>query len=457
MSGPLVVAAGYIGSAAGWAKLPGEWTAMNDVARYAVEHDASTVYMMQGIADWAGDHDEVTGDQGGTIWRSRSRVGDKAVSIVWLREDVTQAAGPWEGLAPRELASAFDAFERLCGVPWGDSTGHTAEALILAQHPREKGGVPLDREPDTRDVWAGSGLEQPWAAWRRDPTQEELASRYVHAFDANAQYLAAWGTVELGHGRPVHHSSPVFDRNTAGFWRIPAANRLRPAQLGVTQLLPAPWLPDREWFSTPTVRRMLEVCDGLEAPDIAESWTWPKKSRFLLGAANKLRDAREAAMTEVGTTAAFLREMPEDDQWDVVHYEIAVRRHVVAGAVLDAVKALYRVQTGRFGMEGRASTSPWARPDWGHMVRAQARVNMHRRLAKLGQAPFAIATDGVLFATDEPDPVAFATRIRLPLGRALGEYRHTGSEMRARWWDYVSTTPRGVTVAAMFQAIGADT
>jgi hypothetical protein len=91
--------------------------------------------------------------------------------------------------------------------------------------------------------------------------------------------------------------------------------------------------------------------------------------------------------------------------------------------VAEAVKDCYRVETGRWAM-GRRPGSGWARPDWGHLVRAQARVNLHRRLARLGAAPFAVATDAALFLSDEPDGAAFARSIGLVVGDGLGEWSH---------------------------------
>lgn len=418
MTGPLIVASGYIGSEGGWERLTGVPPILDQVAQLAYMRGARTVY----FHDDSGIPIEssvlqVTGDEGGQIWRARiPLVGDNSVSVVWLKHDTLGHSGPWHGLAPRELASAFAAFSRLTGVPWGDSVGHTAESLILATHPRERGGVLLDREPITPPELAGGALEGPWAAWRRDLTKAEQVCAYVHSFDANAQYLGAWGTAELGHGHPVRVSSPAFDYRTVGFWRIPKIDKVR----NLTPTLPTPWLEGREWFSTATVRRLLEVCDGFEAPEITEAWTWPKKSRFLQGASERLRDARKAAMVEVGKWA--LTEWPV-----VVDPHALLGRRVTADVVLEAVRSLYQIETGRFGMEGRATSSPWARPDWGHEVRAMARVNLHRRLTKLRAHPFAIATDGLLFASSEPDGRKFAAQIDLELGTGLGHHRYTGT------------------------------
>lgn len=365
---------------------------------------------------------EVTGGgrDGAPVWRVRVTCPDRSlVSLVYLAGDADGAAGPWRGLTAHELWSVFSQWARLVGVGWSDSVGHSAERLILATHPRERGGATLDASPVTPEPAQAGNLEMPFGSgnWRRALTGYERTGLYVHAFDQNAQYLAAWVTVELGHGTPVHHVAPRFDGKVAGLWRI--GTEQLPPLLDAT--LPPAWIEGREWFTTPTVTRMLEACAGFDAPMIAEAWLWPRKSRFLRTAGERLRDTRAQCMQAVREAQAALDGLGADDSaaeraGDLVH------RVVVAGAVGEAVKLCYAWQTGRFNQAGRDERSGWRRPDWGHTIRAQARVNLHRRLSTLAVRPFAIATDGLLFASSIADPVAFAESIRLPLGDGLGQF-----------------------------------
>ena len=384
--------------------------------------------------------DVTGGGDGLPVWRARlSREGAPAVSVVDIDADESGAAGPWGGMAPRELLRAFVAVGRLCGVQWSDSVGHTAERLIVATHPRERGGTLLDRSPVIPAPCLEGNLELPWAAWRRELTRDESGAGWVHVFDANAQYLAAWGSVELGHGVPTHREGQAarFDPTRAGVWRVPGLSgvaNLRP-------LLPPAVLPDREWITSPTMVRLLEVCDGLEIPVPVEAWIWPRRSRFLRAASERIRDARTDAMLELARLEAAANEVEDGQRW--------ADRWVTADAVLEAVKSLYRVQTGRFNMD-RPEASPWRRPDWGHFVRAQARANLHRRLWRLGAAPLAIATDGLVFADDEPDPRAFAERVGLPVGVGLGQYKHAATVRLPAIREAVEREP----VRGLFRMIG---
>lgn len=330
------------------------------------------------------------------VWRAawRARVRPRAAgpwcSLVLLPYDAEEAAGPWGSAAScRALCEALSAFHGALGAPWADGVGRTVERLILSTHPRDRGGVALGREPFVPEPALDSSRSLPEKLWRRRLTAAEARAGWVHCFDANAFYLSAWGSAELGFGAPVHVVSPAFDRRTPGLWRVegglPAARR--------GDLLPAPWAPADEWYTTPTIVRAGELL--AEAPAIAEAWIWPEHSRFLRAAGTRIRDARAALLG--GGEAAGLAKL--------------------------AVGALYQRGTGRLQMAERDERSGWRRPDWAMTVYALSRVNLDRRLRKLeGAAPFAIATDGLAFAADEGDPRAFAEKIGLPVGTGLGEF-----------------------------------
>lgn len=378
---------------------------------------------------------EVTGGDYSHPWRwkvSHRDVG--TITIVDVTRPGADVAGPWRGLRAPQLRAAFRDFEGLLGVPWTDATGHTVERLILSTHPREKGGVLLDRDPQCPAPALGSTLELPYN-WRRNLTGEELGRSYVHAFDANAQYLAAWGSAELGFGQVTHVDERAwFDSTLVGIWRVPDfAKVIPPNRMGpyAEQLVPPPWLEGREWFTTATLTRVQELIGQTVLVD--EAYTWERKTRFLRGAGEKLRDARESITDELALLSDVGQMLPGAE---------------TKRAVLQAIKDCYRMGTGRFGWEGRQG-SPWYRPDWGHAVRATARVNLHRRLLKLTRLPFAIATDGLVFASDDPDGLRFAETIGLPIGRGLGTFTHDGT---AR----LEFVVRAGTAPAVFKAIAAN-
>jgi len=426
-AGPAVLAGRWLGTPAGERVQLGEDWHLGDVSAAAAGFGCRVAYVLQAVddvrLDWArgaGWTVDVIGDVEGVPFRLRvAQDGRPGVVVVLLDRDAGDESGPWKGQAPADLLAEFAAFTRFTGVAWGASVGSTAEAVILATHPRDKGGRRLDREPVTPGPVRARALEIPFVAWRRELTKGERAARYVHAYDAKAQYLGAWQSVELGFGNPVLVESPRFDASRYGFWRLDLAGL---APMGAP-LLPAPWIPGREWFSTATVVRLLEVCDGLDVPSPAAAWLWPERSRWLRGAAELLDAARKRAAEDEQAARAELAALDDD-----AAATRALDRIVRAEVVGEAVKRLYAAESGRFGAAWRADTgSAWYRPDWMHAIRAQARVNLHRRLSKLAAAPFAIGVDAVLFASDEPDGLAFAESIGLRVGVGLGMFSHEAS------------------------------
>lgn len=458
-----VAAQGWIkqvGGARG-AVLPAEW-GVNDLlehGRELVPGDRSVVYALDSAGarprwtELCPDGVQVTGGgDGEPAWRWQDERGHV---VVYVPHDVAGVAGPWEGMTAGELLQAFAAFERLVGVPWGESVGRTAEALILKTHPIKKGGRTLDAAPVTPAEIRGGALEQPYGAWKRDLTAAEQAARYLHAFDANSQYLGAWGVTHVGHGPAQHLTGPLeFDAGTVGFWRVPGLDRVP----NLEPLLPHAAPAGREWFSTPTVARVLECSDGLDVPVPIEAYVWPERSRFFQKASERLRDARTEASRTVAAARGVLAEVGRvgshtDGVDELRQVSELISRQVAAEAVLDAVKAMYRVETGRLGA-GRRPGSGWARPDWGHLIRATARTNLHRKLSRLTAKPFAIATDGLLFATDEPDAVKFATGIGLAVGPDLGQFSYEGSADRLDLETLAAVVEFGtLTPARMFQIL----
>jgi hypothetical protein len=343
----------------------------------------------------------------GLAWQVNVRppAGGAWRRFYFLPYDRRQVCGPWSTADSfQQLVLGLSRFAHSTGLAWAGSTGRTAQRLITSTHPREKGGTVMDRSPVVPAPAEDGGLEQPFT-WRRPLTPAEAGSRWVHHVDLNSAYLAAWQTVELGVGEPAHHPRGIeFSHATAGLWRLdPDYGKALMAD-DRARALPLPWAPDRDWVTTPTLRRIIEVMSS--PPRVLEAYTWPAKSRYLRGAAERLRDARVELTGDQGAAARM---------------------------ALSAVKGLYRVETGRFNMAAADERSPWRRPDWGHFVRAQARVNLHRTLAGypvkdgyregLRVAPFAITTDDLLFVSEISDVAEFAGEIGLPWGAGLGQFK----------------------------------
>lgn len=388
----------------------------------------------------------VTGDTngaGGRPWRYRVNVpGAAPVTLVIVDRDEGRHAGPWEGLSGAQTVSALRVLRELLGVPWGVSVGRTAEHLILSTHPRHRGGRSLDRAPRIPEPARPARLEQPWTSWQRPLTEYEGSAAWVHTFDANAAFLGPWQTTELGFGVPEHFttargcSSRLF---LPGVWRVELPAGWHDGD-GLPPIAPG-LVGGRGWVTTPTLARLREWSElhgwGELTPD--EGHVWQQRSRFLRAAGERLRDARAAAMVQQRTATAALLTAETDE--DVT---AAAERVAVAGAVRDAVRDLYTVAVGRLSSAESHISPGWARPDWGNALRATYRVSLHRKLARLPAAPFAVMTDALAFATDEPDAATFAASIGLRLGDGLGELKHQGTAERAAVVEHLGHGARGL-------------
>lgn len=266
--------------------------------------------------------------------------------------------------------------------------------------------------PGTRPV---SRTQEPAIARRHDGRPPEAAEgdlvwwaagppaggRYVHHFDLNAAYLGSAGTLALPQGEPRYWQGPqVIDTKPkrAGYWRVAlplparsggwppiARNRGMRARRGEE--------PAAAWISTPT----LELAVSLAPVKVLEGWYWPNTCQGLRPWYERLRDARAA---------------------------------LKSGPAFDAVKMIYRAGIGRLGSYNRAQgeSDPLFQPTWRHMVIAEARSRVWRRIAKAPTPPIAVQVDGAWWLSDIKDPVQVAAWLGLDLDPIkLGAWKHSGS------------------------------
>ncbi|MFF6984246.1 DUF927 domain-containing protein [Streptomyces sp. NPDC008343] len=266
--------------------------------------------------------------------------------------------------------------------------------------------------------------------WSRKPTPEEARMVLAAAYDANAMHLGAAQAVDLGIGPSRHIDGPTdFDPSVPGLWKL---ENLRWEE--------DPRLPDllspvtrsvgrgaaTRWFTTPTVKE-LAAMDYEIRP--VEAHVWDERTRYLNPWANRLRDARG------GVLPPSLAGDPD------------------AAAVLEAVKATY---TRTLGYHASEKAGRYYYPYWWLAVVATARVNLFRKIRnvakKEGRFPLAIATDWVLYATNETDPEA-AIPQGLTLGRGLGQFKHAGTAAMDTVAPLLFDQPNAKQVGAVVEAV----
>ena len=374
-------------------------------------------------------------------WTVRLRHRGRRVTVIFPAYDPDGRLEPWSDLDVDRLLSGLAAFRWAVGAQAGPTIGQTAEALLLATHPRERGGARLDQRPSLPAEL--ERVAEVGSSWRRPLLPAEAPStmlpRWVHWYDANANYLGAYQTAELGRGAAGLVAGEDLHRVLTerylppGIWHaaLPGGEELWPDE---RQTLPHAWSTSTDWHTTPTIVRARELGVDLAAV-VSEAWVWPSRSRFCAPFATVLRDAR-ARLLAIG-----LDDTPG------------------AREAFRAVSMCYQRLHGRFGAGFRASAGgPLYRPDWMHTIRAQARVNLHRRLAGLGAGPFAVDIDGVYFVTVVDDPHLFAEEINLPVGgrEQLGRFRWVGSApLTAELYAELVEATTAVATRKVLHALGA--
>ena len=160
-----------------------------------------------------------------------------------------------------------------------------------------------------------------------------------------------------------------------------------------------------------------------------EAHVWDERTRYLNPWANRLRDARA-------------RVLPPSLDGDPD-----------AAAVLEAVKATY---TRSLGYHASEKAGRYYYPYWWLAVVATARVNLFRKIRNVAKKedryPLAIATDWVLYASNETDPER-AMPQGLTLGRGLGQFKHAGAAPMGVVAPLLVDQPNAKQVGAVVEAM----
>ena len=240
----------------------------------------------------------------------------------------------------------------------------------------------------------------------------------MHSYDRGGSYLAGAAGLELGVGRAEHHpDGRAFDPKLPGYWRIEvpdAADWRLPHPLTPTNSIPA----GPVWVSTPTLQ--LGYQNGYDVP-VLEAYTWPEHLRILDPWYERVRDARTALdIDDAGAQAA-------------------------RGLVKLVAVATIGIMGSHTHLKGKVGYAPERR----HHIVGKARANIWRRVAQIGRDsdvwPVAAATDTVLYASDDPDPVSAWPGKAEHYGRGLGQFKWEGSALLAEHLPHL--TGKGYRVA----------
>ena len=315
---------------------------------------------------------------------------------------------------PAQIARRLQLLADALRFPWKINAGVTAVDLMLQT--RTKKWSPQEWKevvfaPSTTSPPFGIGDVESDFDWSRTPTTEEGQCRYVHAYDRGGSYVAGIAGLELPIGDPVHHpDGAAFDAKTPGYWlaEIPeTADWRMPYVLNPRGIQ----FTGPKWMATPTVERALAL--GYQ-PEILEAWTWPQHGRVLLGWYERFRDASSSLDTD------------DPDAQAARNQAKVIRTHGIGIIGSDE------------HLKGKTAYSPERRLH----VLAKAKANIVYRLQqigeKTGQWPLAVATDTVLYASNDPDPVTAWPGGPESFGRGFGQYKPEGSALLAEHLEHLN-------------------
>ena len=278
------------------------------------------------------------------------------------------------------LLTALLAYARAVGPPYYRSPGRTG--LDILQEVGKRGADAKREFPERLPAPAGQADTVTELSWLRTLSPSERGKAYLHSYDKNAQWLSAAGVVEVGLSGIEERRDPggtlPFDKKLPGYWLARIAGA------------------EERWACTPTVAWTLERGQTVT---ITQAYVWTTHSRAMETWYERLRGAR---------TALYADETP-------------------AGRLaLGALKYTYALTISSFNSSwNKEKRSPLYRPDWRHLVIAQANANLSRALHKMdvvGYTPVAVHKDAVYLLSDEPDPIK-ACPPSVTLGTGLGHFK----------------------------------
>ncbi|WP_107499747.1 helix-turn-helix domain-containing protein [Streptomyces sp. Ru71] len=300
--------------------------------------------------------------------------------------------------------------------------------------------------------WQGGFLDEEAYQWVRDAdllSDEECLLPWAVGLDINTAFLAAAARLNVGLSEPVHVKAPAFDKKTPGSWLVDLSS------LDLDPRLPSPFTPTGRrpegpaWYATPTLAYAEELGCAVRP---LEAYVRHETGAYLDPWHDRLKEAYLTTSAEMGIPvdrdadpAAYLAAMAlhrtyaaaDEDDLDALRAALAaqpaappeptddqlraaVRRHRQGAMVLSAIKSTVKGGIGKLRErpQGRhyRDGERWPALDrvtWNPYIRAavisKARVNMHRKMARLadltGSYPLAVLSDCVVYAAPGPSPL----------------------------------------------------
>ncbi|MFJ6394046.1 hypothetical protein ACIQJT_41460 [Streptomyces sp. NPDC091972] len=366
--------------------------------------------------------DLVVQGEGLSCWMTLKTATDRLSLVLPLYEDRydrsdEERRGGWGGATNPEtlldalmvylVATQHGSAARPKVIPYYLSANTTAKDFaggdrddVLCDAIRNRAVPPVHKMPPI--------LDMQWSRPADQISPAERAALWLHQYDKNAAWLAAFGGAKLGIGEPVHHpEGTAYDSELAGYWRVSEV----PGH-GL-ELLPGFRILEAEeggyWLRTPAVDLIRETYEGWE-PDVVEAWVWPATKRALYAMYDRIRITRERIISAHGEGRPGARYAKQ-----------------VVGSLYQSFRGyLSRVDGPQKDKNGGlyAKDIYW-RPDWAAMILDLALANTYRDLRKFAgedRHPLSLKVDAVILASDQAD-INAAAPASMVLGTKGGQWK----------------------------------
>ncbi|MFD3716262.1 DUF927 domain-containing protein [Streptomyces sp. NPDC058677] len=373
--------------------------------------------------------DLVVQGEGLSCWMTLKATGDRLSLVLPLYEDRydrsdEERRGGWGGAASADVlldslmvylvATQHGPAARPKVIPYYLSANTTAKDYarsapgdIVSEAIRNRAVPPVHQMPPI--------LDMQWSRPADQISATERAALWLHQYDKNAAWLAAFGGAKLGIGEPVHHPDGTpYDAELAAYWRVAEVPGHGLDRLPGFRILEAE--EGGFWLRTPAVDLLRETyADQGWEPDVIEAWVWPDTKRALYGMYERIRVAREriiAAQDQGRPGARYAKQ--------------------VVGSLYQSFRGyLSRVDGPQ---KDKATGGLYAgdiywRPDWAAMILDLALANTYRDLKKFAaedRYALSLKVDAVTLASNEAD-IEAASPASMVLGTKGGQWKGEGS------------------------------
>lgn len=301
----------------------------------------------------------------------------------------------------REVAVAVTYLETLLDTPITYSDTSVGTQLIKRTNSGYRKEYLQPCEADMSLFVQATGASKPWY---RLLTDEEKGMKYLHLLDKNADFLAA-SNIQLGIGTYERVTSPSFSKYDVGLWHVTVKGHSPYEGQDMPLACDVLAMPEKTgWMYTATAQLLLDMGYSL---DFHEVLIWDKKHRS---------NVLEPWLKVFSNAYTELR--VNTDKYKNERARMLAK---------DMLKGMYVKALSVYASDKQDKRGSYLyRPDWYHLVIAEATQRMIRNIMtyeKIGMKPVLWNKDAIIYISDEKDITKILPNLRMELKPAHFKHR----------------------------------